>query len=209
MLTLERLAWQLGISLTRHQRPAAAEAFLARARRRLIALSSEDPTQTGGTSLKFLKGAVAALLALALAATRRSSSKQGKTARASGATTWRLRLGVVLALAVGPTAAKPFDSPTASPDYPLYSPNSPDSPVYKPELGPLHGPAAAGAQPFVAPNIELNPPQVQDDLGYDLQLNVLEVAAAIAATHVTAAAATASPAAAAVAACRTARRGSK
>ena len=53
METLERLAWQLSVTLTRQQLlPAAAEAFLARVRRSLVALSSDDPTQPGGHVLE-------------------------------------------------------------------------------------------------------------------------------------------------------------
>ena len=111
METLERLAWQLGVTLTRQQLPAAAEAFLAKVRKRLFALSDNDPAQLGGTSLKFLAVQAASLLALAAAALRRgwgTRRKSGTTRLASK----RMRLFAVLALALGRTAAQgtPRDS---------------------------------------------------------------------------------------------------
>ena len=148
METLERLAWQLSVTLTRQQLPAAAEAFLAKVRERLFALSNDDPAQPGGTSLKFRATAASALLALALAALKRCWGTRGKSERPSFATGKRLRLGVVLALAVGCTAAQEGSQSRSL------------SPIHEPEMGHELNDFLAGAaiEPAAAAHIlEVNP----------------------------------------------------
>ena len=127
METLERLAWQLSVTLTRQQLPAAAEAFLAKIRRRLSALSATTSRHNLWGHVPQVSGGASTLSALALAALRRCWGTRGKSERPSFATGKRLRLGVVLALAMGRKAAQ-----EGSPSRSL----SPVSPLYEPEVSP-------------------------------------------------------------------------